>query len=420
MLVATVALGIAVVVVGRNLAERAALSEAMQRTSAFARTVVAPLVDGSVRSDPTTAREVLDPVMAARLGDGSIVHIKLWSPTGTVLWADEPALIGSSFALGGDEVALFGTEKVISDVSDLSKPENVEEAHQAPLLEVYAGAIGADGKPLLVEAYWSAEDLQSAEATVLTRNAPLALVALLVFALAVLRLALTLARRVEQAQVDRTNLLRDALAASELERGRLAQDLHDGVIQDLAGLSYAVPAVAAQLPPELQSSRQVLDRAGAVLRRDIEALRALLTDIYPADLAHGGLSTEIETLVQRARQEGVAVEVDVDPELGALSLNVSQLVYRIVREGLRNVVRHAEATQARVEARSTGKDILVRVEDDGKGLVRQLDSRGHMGLDLLSRTLRDIGGSLQLLPRDEGGVALSASFPLSFGADDLR
>ncbi len=416
-LLALVAVGAVTVVVGRSLAESTAVQEARDRTAAFARNVVAPMVDSKTREGDPERIDALDEVMSSRMGDGSIAHIKIWAADSSIIWADESALIGQVFPLEPDEAAVLGTENVVSDLSDLSKPENTLEAEESPLVEVYAGTFDFDGEPILVEAYWPAEQIQVVQSAIITRSAPLALGALFLFLLLIISFAMSLARRVERGQVDRNNLLRDALAASELERGRLARDLHDGVIQDLAGLSYAVPSVAAQMPPELGSLRRVLDQVGLVLRQDVAALRTLLTDIYPADLASGGLVTEVGVLARRAADSGVTVESDIADGMADISLEVSRLVYRVVREGLRNVVKHAEASHAWVTVRRDGHDVLVTVLDDGKGLVPDLDQEGHVGLRLLEQTLRDIGGHLTLADRPDGGVVLAASFPLSFGAD---
>jgi signal transduction histidine kinase len=415
-LLALLAVGAVTVLVGRSLAETTALDEARSRTAAFAG-FVAPLVDSATRAGDPESIAALNDVMRSRMGDGSIAHIKLWASDSTIIWSDEPALIGTTFELEPDEAALFGTENVVSDLSDLSKPENTLEADESPLVEVYAGTFDLDGEPLLVEMYWPGEQIQAVQTAIVTRSAPLALGALFLFLLVILGLALSLARRVARGQVDRHNLLRDALAASELERGRLAQDLHDGVIQDLAGLSYAVPSVAGQLPPEMGSLRRVLDQVGLVLRQDVAALRTLLTDIYPADLASGGLETEVGVLARRAADSDVDVEVDIAEGMSDISLEVSRLVYRVVREGLRNVVKHAEATHAWVAARRVGPDVVVTVLDDGQGLVPDLDTEGHVGLRLLEQTVRDVGGRLTVENRPGGGVALTASFPLTFGAD---
>ena len=226
------------------------------RTSQFAHNVIAPLIDAEFRSGvPGETRRTVEALLRNRMSDGSTVHIKIWAPGGRVIWSDESELIGRVFELGDDETALFGTESVISDLSHLDKVENATEVGEAPLLEVYAAAHDADGAPVLFEAYWSTSQLQAEQDATLTRTVPVSLAVLLAFLMVVLWLAFRLARDVERKEMERRALVGDALAASELERGRLAQDLHDGVIQDLSGLSYAVPALAAELPEDASDSQ---------------------------------------------------------------------------------------------------------------------------------------------------------------------
>ena len=415
---ALVALGTVTVLVDQRLAESTTLSEAERLTSQFSRNVVAPLVDSEFRTGaPGEKRRTVEAVLRNRMSDGSIVHIKLWAQGGRILWSDESELIGQVFALGEDENALFGTASVVSDLSDLDKVENATEAGEAPLLEVYAAASDADGQPLLFEAYWATNLLQAEQNATLTRTVPLSLGVLLVFLLVVLWLALRLARDVERREIERRELVGDALAASELERGRLAQDLHDGVIQDLSGLSYAIPALVAELPEEAQSSKRVLEQVGVILQRDVAALRSLLTDVYPAELESGGLVPEIHVLAARAGERGVDVHVLVSPEVADISLDVSRLTYRVVREGLRNTVSHADASHAWVRAFVADGNVEVEVEDDGRGLPASStdaasESDGHVGLRLLSETVHRLGGRLTLTDGVSGGALLRATFPV--------
>jgi signal transduction histidine kinase len=417
-LVAMAVLGTVTVVVDRRFAESTTLAEAEQRTAQFARNVVAPLIDTSFRRQDGTSHATFESLLRNRMSDGSIVHTKVWATGGLIIWSDESELIGHVFDLGDDEVALFGTDGVVSDLSELDKVENASEAGEGPLLEVYAAVHDADGTPLLFEAYWSTDRLQAEQNAILTRTVPLSLLVLLVFQLVVLWLALRLARDVERTELDRRGMIGDALAASELERGRLAQDLHDGVIQDLTGLSYAIPAMAAQLPEHLKSPRRVLDQVGSILQRDVAALRQLLTDIYPADLDAGGLITEVDVLAQRAGERGVVVDARVDPRVASISLDVSRLTYRVVREGLRNVVTHAHASRAEVRAEIAGDQVLVSIEDDGRGFAEEPETDGHVGLKLLGETIRRLGGSLSMSNAVGGGAMLRAMFPIELAGAD--
>ncbi len=411
-LVVLVAVGVAVVLVAHTLAADIALGEARVRGAAFAHTVAAPLVDTNVRqADPAKTR-VFANVMRARLQDGSIVHVKLWGADGTVIWSDESGLIGERYPLDADVSALFGTEEVTAAVSDLSKVENIHERSSRQLLEVYAGAHDAAGQPIVFESYWSTDRMRADNRDIVAKLSWLALGALALFQLALLPLVRTLVRRVDSARHERNLMVRHALSASDLERRRIAADLHDGLIQDLTGLGYTLPAVIDAIPPTDEGARRVLISVREGLQRDVMALRGLLTDIYPADLAHGGLTPAIDELAERARESGVSVHVQLDPAVAAASVEAAQLVYRVVREALRNVVRHADASSASVVAELAGPCALVVVSDNGVGLSGAATGPGHIGLRLLRDTLVDLGGTMEILSPDDGGVEVRATVPL--------
>lgn len=432
-LVVLTLLAIATVLVARQLAGDLALREARSRGTTYAHSVVGPMINSAVRAGDPAAMATLDVLMRSRIEDGSIQHIKIWASDGEVLWSDEPGLAGSRFDLEDNVRALFGTEDSTADISDLSKVENAQDRSAGQLLEVYVGAHDADRIPIVVESYWTTEHLTDNQAAILIRVVPLSIGALLLLTLAVLPLALSLARRVDRAQAERARMLGHALSASRLEQRRIAQDLHDGLIQDLAGLGYALPAVADLLPSDATAARGVLTEVGAGVERDIAALRELLTDLYPSDLARVGLASALRELAERASLAGVQVDVAVDPDLGSGTSEVALLAYRVAREGLRNVLRHAHATQAEISLDTEGADVVVTVTDDGVGLHRGSElpaadhppdsprspeptasQAGHLGLRLLSDTLHDVGGELTLVSRAEGGTQMTARFPSTF------
>src|SRR5688572_30607515 len=219
------------VLVANKIAHRQALGDAREQGAAIANRLAAPLVDRAVREKRPGAADDLNTVMRTRMADGSVRHVKLWDEAGRVIWSDEKNLVGRQFPMEADVAALFDTKAVTAELSDLSKEENEFEKSEGELLEVYAGTFDADGEPLVFEAYLTTEQMKSAAHTILVNLVPLILGALALFLVAVLPLAVSLGRRVERAQLDRSKMMRHALLASDLERRRIAQDLHDGVIQ---------------------------------------------------------------------------------------------------------------------------------------------------------------------------------------------
>ena len=405
---------VASLLLANRIARDEALRSARSQGYNIGNLLVAPLVNAKIRAHVPGASTELTTVMRNRMSDGSVSHIKLWDQNGTVLWSDEETLVGHRFALMPDVKELFGTKSVTAEVSQLTKAENVGEQNNGELIEVYAGTRDADNQPLVFEAYFSAESMRHDQQTIFTTYIPLVLATLLLFALAVMPLALSLARRVERGLAERSIWMRHAFLASDLERRRIAQDLHDGVIPDLAGLSYAMPTLEAHFAGDAAGlkARETSHRVSQILSRDVAALRSMMTDIYPPDLDGPGFVRAVQDLARSAGERGVQVQVDMTPDL-SLPIDTARLAYRVVREGLRNVTKHAQATTATVEVRRESELIVVSVSDNGRGPQDTQVPDGHLGLRLLEDTMRDLGGQITLRSSPSGGAVLEASLPVS-------
>ena len=403
--------GVASVLVARSVSRELAVRDAVDQGRTFARAVSAPLVDHGVRRGDDDSVAAFSEVMDNRLRESSMVHIKVWDVNGTILWSDQAELRGRTFALDSEVKELFESGGAVGYLDELDRPENFAERDEGELLEVYAAARSRTGERVIVESYWSTEQLDERADAVLRRIAPLSLGALLLFACIVFPLARSLARRVERVQGENGVLLQHALDASDLERRRIARDLHDGVLQDVSVLGYGLSLATTSAREDAPMPRRLLDELAGRVQRIGEALRSTMADIYPVNLASRGLAPAVEELAARAREEGgVTVGVTVvgmDDE----SLQVSRLSYRVIREGLRNVVRHADAERAEVVARREGDKIHLSVDDDGRGPGESVSEEGHMGLELLRDTMEDVGGALEITARPGGGTHFAASFP---------
>src|SRR3954463_16486265 len=410
-LVALLAIGVGTLFIAKSVAERAALREAKTRGAALARVVAGPLVNADVRRGDAVRLTALNDALRSRLREGSIVHMKVWAEDGSILWSDEHTLRGRRYHLAPSVRKLFGTTQFVAEMSRLDKAENELETDPAPLLEVYAGATDADGEPVVFESYWADERVNSDRQAILDRLAPVALGSLVLFELAVFPLAISLGRRVDRGQSERNKMLRHAISAADLERRRIAQDLHDGVVQDLAGVAFALPSIRAQLAPgpAADGARHVIDELKAVVQRDIAGLRTMLTETYPPGLEEDGLVSAVNALAKRAGRSGVVVTVDVDAVADERPDDI-RLVYRVIREGLRNVARHSQASAAAVTAHRHDDDIVIVVEDDGRGPGDGAIRSGHLGLRVLADLLHDVDGSLELQARPGGGTVLKAVF----------
>jgi len=409
--VCLVIVGLLSVLVAGAIAESLAANEAEARTQSFAAQFASPHLDADVRRsiEGSELEEALD----FRIADRSIYHGALYAEDGTVIWSAEPESVGDKEELSDEVLALFGTTGSISHYSQDHTHAAGQEGPEIALLEVYAGGIDSEGNPFVLEWYWPTNQLANDEGTILRRLLPVTVGALLIFQLLVLPLTLATARRVEQ---DRTRLTQHVVNASRLERRRVSEDLHDGVAQDLAAIGYVLPMIEKDLP-EGSPGRGMLGNIREMLQSNISLVRGLIADIRPLDLRGDGFREALDALALRMQERGIQTNVTVTGNVDALSVSTRALAFRVVREGLRNVVRHSGATQAWIDIEQQWPHISVVVRDNGRGLSGSTgptpspeDKDPHFGLDLLREALSDVEGTLELSSDPEGGAQLCAHF----------
>jgi signal transduction histidine kinase len=375
--------------------QRAARSEAVAdariTTEVLAHSVAEPampkgLVDGAAGAIDRFDREVLD-----RLIVGDVRRIKIWRADGTIVYSDETQLIGQRFTLDDEQLSVLDSGATEGGLSDLRRRENQFEDEEDGLLEVYTRSQSPEGQPLLFEAYYSVETVKERSTEVMapfrriTAGALLALLLLGVPLLGVLTLRLTRASRA------RERLMQRAVESSEAERRRIARDLHDGVVQELAGTAFALSGTVREpsVPPEL---REELTVAGRSLRHSLRQLRSLLVEIHPPGLSAGSLGAALEDLISSAASAGIATSVSVNDVEGTPD-HVVTLVWRVAQEAIRNAVRHAHASTLDVEVRGDERQVHLVVRDDGVGFDPSATARDRSyGLRGLQSLVEDGGG----------------------------
>ncbi len=395
-----------------HIARDEAVRDARNRTIGIARGIAAPLVNSDVRDGDPEAMRALDDALSNRMRDGTVSHMVVWDVDGTPLWGDTPEEVDHDDGL---PVTLTAVEAAEGDAVDRG-PEPLQHvgAGTDDLVEVYVRVLDAEGNPFVFEAYTPRGKIQ-ADARILMRELlPLTLGSLLLLVAAIVPLSLTLARRIDRANAGRREILRRSLRAWQRERERLAQSLHDDVIQDLSAMGYALPVVLEALPDDqpAAAARAMGEQMTGVLIRSVRVLRGVLTDLAPSGLEDAELDAALHALAQRHREHGLGVEMSTDPDLG-VGKAAGTLVYRIVREGLHNVAKHADATAATVRVARRDAVVDVTIDDNGRGPVQHDGEDGHVGLRLLEHFLTDVHGSLELVerPGGDGGARLRAVVP---------
>jgi two-component system NarL family sensor kinase len=409
-LAALAVLAIAGVDLLRHIGTREAVRDAKQLTALAGRGIVEPVATGLVEGSPG-ARARVDRVVRARVLRGGVVRVKIWSEAGRVVYSDEPRIVGSTYPLGADERAALHTGAVDAEVSDLRAPENRFERRYGKLLEVYLPIRDDRGRRLLFETYQRFSSVSSSGRHLWLAFAPAILGALLLLELVQVPLALGLARRLRRGQEARELLLRHAIESSDIERRRIAHDLHDGAVQSLAGVSYSLAAAAERVDTTpAETVARTLRDAAAGTRQTIRELRTLLVDIYPPDLHRTGLEAALRDLVAPLPPRGI--EADVHYADGDLPPELEALFYRGAQEALRNVVSHSRASRVRIDVASDGSHARLTVADDGVGFEAEAAASGHFGLRLLEDLAREAGGTLDVSAEPGRGTRLTIEAPV--------
>lgn len=399
-----------IVVLGTaELSQRAANQEAIDDsraiTEVLARSVVEPAIPpGLVAGDPDAVAR-FDRAAHSRLMVANVQRVKLWDISGTVVYSDEPHLIGERFPLGAEERRVLAGGESRADVSDLRRAENRFEAGSGGLVEVYTGVVTPEGERLLFEVYYSSDRVQARSQEILNAFRPVTLGGVLLLLGLATPLIWVLTRRLQAAGRARERLLRSAVDASDAERRRIARDLHDGVVQDLAGLSFAMAATSQHVRDDTTLTAD-LGRMGGSLRSSLRNLRSLMVEIYPPDLHTDGLASALDDLVAPAAAHGVTASVQVR-DLDRVADDVVAVLWRVAQEAVRNSLRHASCSTLSVRVEGHGDVVVLEVTDDGCGFdTEQRRAGDHFGLRGLQDLIKEVGGHLHVRSSPGAGTTV--------------
>ena len=211
---------------------------------------------------------------------------------------------------------------------------------------------------------------------------------------------------------------RQQIESQEAERKRLAAELHDGLGQDLLIAANELQEILRQKT----RSQAKLKHVAAAVQDSIESAREIAANLHPHHLDRLGFSAAIRWLARTtATSSGVAVEAVCGNIDGILPKETELHLFRIIQEALSNAIRHASATQIRVEVKKDGAIITAGVSDNGKGFVPRDPSRDSApdekvhgyGLSSLSERARIIGGTLKISSTLGTGTSISITIPSS-------
>jgi signal transduction histidine kinase len=198
------------------------------------------------------------------------------------------------------------------------------------------------------------------------------------------------------------------------ERHRLARELHDSVTQTIFSMTLttqsALLLLAAHRDPS-QASAQ-LDRLHQLSQSALAEMRVLISELRPEKVAEGGLVMALRRhLADRHLSEGLTISLEAEGDQ-ALSLAEERGLFRIAQEALNNIVKHAQASQARIRLHLAQPLCWMEIEDQGQGFdLERARESGHVGLSSMGERAAEIGWNLRIITAPGAGTRVRVEKP---------
>ncbi|HYG57398.1 MAG TPA: sensor histidine kinase [Symbiobacteriaceae bacterium] len=201
-------------------------------------------------------------------------------------------------------------------------------------------------------------------------------------------------------------------AAVAEERQRLARELHDAVSQQLFAISMMTSAVLEQVREEDKLLRRQISSIETMAGNAQNEMRALLMHLRPAILAGKGLKEGLEELLAAFRErQSIQVRWEAG-DLPPLPKGVEDHLFRIVQEGLSNVLRHAGATAVTVRLHAVNRQVRLKIIDNGSGFDPAQARSTSYGLQSIKERASEIGGVAEVISFPGKGTQVEVKVPV--------
>ncbi len=219
----------------------------------------------------------------------------------------------------------------------------------------------------------------------------------------------------QKSQEEHDQFCRRLIESQEAERQRIARELHDSLGQNLLLIkNRAVMGLKDNSSPERM--REQLREISEASAGSVEEIRAIARALRPYQLDRLGLTKTLEDAAATVTTTGgLHIVTEVDPVDGLFAPDAEIAVYRLVQEGLNNIIKHAQAKSARLVVRRHRESVQIDLTDDGRGI--DPDQKDGFGLTNLRERVRLLGGTLMVRAAAGQGTRLLATIPLSPPAD---
>lgn len=211
--------------------------------------------------------------------------------------------------------------------------------------------------------------------------------------------------------------VRKVISAQEEERRRIGRELHDEVVQLISTAVMRIGEIERKTPNRLTDLRQSLADLRELLTDALWETRKVIVDLRPSDLDDLGLAPAVAAHARsHLEAAGIAVEMRLPRKPERLPPEIETAVFRIAQEAINNIARHARARKAVVALERRNGNLVLEVQDDGRGFepsaLKPGDQHGGLGLMGMRERAALLGGVLELRSRPGAGTLVRAVIPI--------
>jgi PAS domain S-box-containing protein len=221
----------------------------------------------------------------------------------------------------------------------------------------------------------------------------------------------------KRAEEELRRLTARLLQLQDEERHRIASELHDSLGQSLAIIRNRA-TICLRSSADQEQVKEQLEEISATAAAAIDDVREIMHNLRPYELDRLGLVEAIESMtIKVSNSTAIRLRCELDRIEGLFTPEEETWIYRIVQEGLNNVVRHAEATEGRVVIRREGSEVIISVEDNGRGIEARAGEwngkeAGGLGLAGIAERARMLGGTHEMRSEPGCGTTLTVRLGL--------
>jgi len=224
----------------------------------------------------------------------------------------------------------------------------------------------------------------------------------------------------KKAEQDIRQLSRRLINTTEEERKRIAQDLHDEFGQALTGIQFGLKALEQELPDSALELKAKCHEMADSVERMGDSIDRVASDLRPAALDHLGLVPAVRSYLKDLSQRGLDLKIGFHAAgfRNRVHPAIELVCYRVIQEGLTNIIKHAQATKAEIQLTISHPNVILMISDNGRGFSESAISEtsstgtGGVGLSGMKERVASLDGKFEFRSKNNSGSVIRVELPV--------